>query len=260
MSKKRKKRAVLWSAISIVVLAVGYIVYGYGIDYYRTYYACAGVRINYYDYPVQGIDVASHQGKINWKAVADSDIRFAFIKATEGTDFADTSFTRNQKEAKANGIQVGAYHFFRFNKDGKPQAECFIRNVKPEQMDLPPIVDIELSYGNIFSSFNKEKIRSEIFNYLRLVEKYYHLKPIIYTNGKTWQEFISSNFEDYDLWICKLCSEPQLKKWTFWQYNHKGNVAGINGEVDLNTFNGSYDQFVDYVSKNRNENKDTLNR
>ena len=260
VKKKNKKRIILWSIILIVLSAVGYIIYGYGIDYYRSYYACDGAKINYYDYPVRGIDVASHQGKIDWKAVADSDIRFAFIKATEGINFADTTFNRNQKGAKANGIMVGAYHFFRFNREGKEQAEWFISKVKPEQINLPPVVDIELSYGNIFSSFNKEKIQSEIFNFLRIVEKHYRIKPIIYTNGKTWEEFIQGNFEDYDLWICKLCSEPQIKDWKFWQFSHKGSVAGIEGDVDVNTFNGNYDQFIDYILASKNDNKDSLNR
>jgi len=32
-----------------------------------------------------GIDVSSHQGNVNWKAVKAKGGTFAFIKATEGT-------------------------------------------------------------------------------------------------------------------------------------------------------------------------------
>ncbi|MDR1006270.1 MAG: hypothetical protein LBL74_05340 [Bacteroidales bacterium] len=249
VSKKRKKRIVIWSAVAVIVLLVGYVAFDYCIDYYRTYYACGGVKINYYDYPVRGIDVSAHQGKINWKQVADSDIRFAFVKATEGTDFIDGKMRTNLVEAKRNGIIVGAYHFFRFSKGGKEQAELFIKNVKPDMIDLPPVIDVEMSYGNFISSFNKDKVRSEIFIFLRAIEKEYGKTPIIYTNRKTWTDILSADFDDYPVWLCKLCSEPTIK-WTFWQYSHQGSVSGIDKEVDMNTFCGNYNQFVDYVTGN----------
>ena len=112
-NKKRKKR--IWIFLSIVVLIILSIIgYNYGIDYYRKYYACPGVKIDSYRFPVVGIDVSSHQGKINWKEVYSSKINFAFIKATEGETFVDKRFKYNFSNAKKNNIIVGAYHFFFF--------------------------------------------------------------------------------------------------------------------------------------------------
>ena len=39
-----------------------------------------------------GIDVSAHQDGIDWRRVADDDITFAYIKATEGGDFTDDRF------------------------------------------------------------------------------------------------------------------------------------------------------------------------
>src|SRR3712207_5835541 len=36
-----------------------------------------------------GIDVSAHQGEIDWELVANDDIDFAYIKASEGEDFVD---------------------------------------------------------------------------------------------------------------------------------------------------------------------------
>ena len=36
---------------------------------------------------VKGIDISSYQGRINWASLAHSDIRFAYIKATQGTQW-----------------------------------------------------------------------------------------------------------------------------------------------------------------------------
>ena len=43
-------------------------------------------------YPVRGVDVSRHQGAINWKVLSQQDIAFAYIKATEGSNFVDKNF------------------------------------------------------------------------------------------------------------------------------------------------------------------------
>src|ERR1700679_3322509 len=63
------------------------------------------------DYPIQGIDVSKYQGNIDWNAVANSGVKFAWIKATEGGDRADERFEANWAGAKQVGIARGAYHF-----------------------------------------------------------------------------------------------------------------------------------------------------
>jgi lysozyme len=248
MINKKKKRVIIIISVFLLLIS-GVIVYNYGISYYRKYYACPGVLIDSYRFPVVGIDVASHQGKINWQEVYSSKVNFAFIKATEGETFVDKNFATNFKKARENKIIVGAYHFFRFNKNGKEQAYNFINNVKLEESDLPPVLDVELFGGNKYNSETKNKVISEIFNCLRTLEKHYDRKPIIYTNIETYESFIKGNFEDYDLWLCKLCNEPKTIKWKFWQYSHSGVVPGIKSEVDMNIFNGSYEEFVEYLFK-----------
>jgi lysozyme len=116
-------------------------------------------------------------------------------------------------------------------------------------LSLPPVLDVELFGGNKFSSDTKNKVISEIFNCLRTLEKHYDRKPIIYTNIETYENFIKGNFDDYDLWLCKLCNEPKTVKWKIWQYSHQGVVPGIKSDVDMNVFNGSYEEFVNYIYK-----------
>lgn len=57
------------------------------------------------DQEVYGVDVSHHQGEIDWAAVADDDIEFAYIKATEGGDFPDTRFEENWKGAAEAGLR-----------------------------------------------------------------------------------------------------------------------------------------------------------
>ena len=66
---------------------------------------------NAQDYPIHGIDVSKFQGDIDWNAVANSGVKFAWIKATEGGDRLDQHFEANWTGAKAAGVPHGAYHF-----------------------------------------------------------------------------------------------------------------------------------------------------
>ena len=104
------------------------------------------------DYSVHGIDVSRYQRLIDWpsvKAMMVDDIRisFAFIKATEGNVNEDRYFSRNWKNAKAADVTRGAYHFFIATKNGKTQAENFISTVDLEPGDLPPVLDVEQTFG-----------------------------------------------------------------------------------------------------------------
>jgi lysozyme len=59
------------------------------------------------EYPVRGIDVSHYQGDIHWDAVAAANIRFAYIKATEGADYIDPSFQQNWDGASAAHVARG---------------------------------------------------------------------------------------------------------------------------------------------------------
>lgn len=109
---------------------------------------------------VKGVDVSAYQGDIDWKKLADQDIYFAFIKATEGKDHVDKNFEKNWKEARKAHLKVGAYHFVNFDQDGKTQADHFINTVPKENDSLPPVIDLEL-YGDYLNKpMDKNKVQA----------------------------------------------------------------------------------------------------
>jgi len=196
-----------------------------------------------HQFTVHGIDVSRYQDRINWKDVkkmrVDSiKISFAFIKATEGECKIDRYFSINWKNSKKNRIIRGAYHFYRPQLSSKLQAENFISNVKLESGDLPPVLDIE----TLASGFNAENTIRGIKNWLKIIEKAYHIKPIIYTNIDFYNNYLAdADFNDYPLWIAHYYEEKVRinQIWCFWQHNDRGKVNGIEGFVDFNVFNGA---------------------
>ena len=62
---------------------------------------------------LHGIDISHHQGTINWsEAAKDTKVGYVYIKATEGRDHVDDTYAFNVREARRNGLKVGAYHFY----------------------------------------------------------------------------------------------------------------------------------------------------
>lgn len=201
-------------------------------------------------YSIHGIDVSRYQQLISWESVKEMQVRnikftFAFIKATEGNGNVDPYFKRNWRRAKNAGIVRGAYHFFICSKDGKKQAQNFIKNVTLQSGDLPPVLDVEQTNGA-----SAETIRTRVKDWLLTMEEYYGVKPIIYTNVYFYERYLEGHFDDYPLWVAHYLEahRPRIKRdWDFWQHSEQGRVNGIRANVDFNVFNGDSVTFQSYL-------------
>jgi lysozyme len=198
------------------------------------------------EYEIHGIDVSKYQEQISWEAVRNMQVHdvklgFAFMKATEGISNTDSYFKRNWKKSKEAGIIRGAYHFFIASKDGKKQAENFIRRVSLESGDLPPVLDVEQSFG-----LSGAKLRIEIKKWLDAAEEYYGVKPVIYTYVDFYKQYLEGFFDDYPLWVAHYLQphQPRITRdWNFWQHSEQGRVNGIRSKVDFDVFNGDSLEF-----------------
>jgi lysozyme len=193
------------------------------------------------NYKVHGIDVSKFQGAINWRAVKQTQvdgiqIKFAFIKATEGVTITDTRFKRNWEEAKKNHIIRGAYHFFYSTRDPLLQAKNFKNKVTLESGDLAPVLDIEVHNNKSAAHIQKmAKI------WLDEMEATYGVKPIIYTSVHFYEKYLGSDFDRYPLWIAHYYQEerPRIQRdWIIWQHSDRGRLPGISTTVDFNVLRG----------------------
>jgi len=198
-----------------------------------------------------GIDVSHHQGEVNWYAVAEAGISFAFAKATEGATFVDPQFSRNWASMKDAGIVRGAYHFFRPAKPVESQVSNFLKAVNElGDGDLPAVLDLEEAptpHGDEWEDVPGQNRVPLVLTWLDAVANRLGRKPIIYTR----RGFIELELPEpaalaqSPLWVAHYTARaaPQLpsiwSNWTFWQYSEGGKVDGVEGHVDLNRFNGT---------------------
>jgi len=246
---RRKKAGKKWWILLIVFAASLVIILGYDWWVNRksrfVRYPAFGISIPE-NYLIHGIDVSKYQQTISWDAVREMKVKdvqlgFVFIKATEGIENTDPQFKRNWKKSKQAGMVRGAYHFFLATKDGREQADNFISSVNLEKGDLPPVVDIEQTYG-----VNQALLKKELKEWLDIVEYYYGVKPIIYTNVDFYSRYLGKDFNAYPLWAAHYYQydTPRIeRKWDFWQHSEEGRVNGILSKVDFNVFNGDSMQF-----------------
>lgn len=199
---------------------------------------------------VAGIDVSQYQGTIAWEKVKAVEgtfpICFAFIRATAGTDRLDHEFRQNWKNSKDNGIVRGAYHYYRPNENSIEQAKFFIRNVRLEKGDLPPILDIE----SLPKNQPIDSLKVGLKRWLTAVDAKFRLKPIIYTNEKFYEDFLKDDFSEFQFWIANynFFVETMQEDWLFWQFTEKATIDGINGNVDVNLYNGT-PKMLHYLTK-----------
>ncbi len=77
----------------------------YGVD---LVYAAAGLfRTGGY---LEGVDVSTYQGSVNWSSVAASGRAFAVMRSSLGSTYRDPTYATNHSAARAAGMAVAAYH------------------------------------------------------------------------------------------------------------------------------------------------------
>ncbi|MDB4967634.1 MAG: Integrin-like repeat domain fused to lysozyme, glycosyl hydrolase [Myxococcales bacterium] len=187
---------------------------------------------------LEGVDVSTYQGSVNWPAVKASGRAFAITRVGDGLG-GDNTFDTNWKGIKAAGMVRGAYQFFRPGKDPIAQADILLAKIgTPQDGDLPPTLDAEVTDGQ-----SNATIAANMKAWLEHVKAKSGRTPMIYTSPGFWSSIGSPNFGGYVLWVAHWQAQcPTIpggwSTFATWQYSDSGTVSGISGAVDLDHFNG----------------------
>ncbi len=235
-----------------------------------------GERMNYTSERIYGIDISryQHQDKrrrhkkfpILWNQLGitylgnrnqqhalgtvDYPVRFVFIKSTESTNIRNPFYFEDYMQARKHGIPVGAYHFYSCKVSGAAQAKHFINHTFFRTGDLPPVLDLEPTPGQIAAMGGSEVLFQNVRDWLLAVERYARVKPILYVSQAFVNKYLSVASElkhNYQVWIARYSEYKPDVRLAVWQLSPKGRVRGIHGEVDINVFNGYESQWQDFL-------------
>ena len=183
---------------------------------------------------VAGIDVSHHQGNIDWEKVKEScpDLKFVYIKATEGKSHVDPRFRANAKGASIVGYKVGAYHYFRMTSSAHAQFANFKKQMDAVHLDLLPMVDVETNDRK-----PRKQFQDSLKVFLDLLEKEYGKKPVIYGTQRSYNSYCAPEFNDFPLYIGKYSTSKPIvigpSHYSIWQFSETGIIPGIPTYVDL---------------------------
>ena len=195
--------------------------------------------------PVPGIDVSSHQGPIDWQAVAEGGVEFAMIRLGyrtygDGTLCADPRAAENLQGARDAGLMVGAYVFSQAltPEEARQEAALALEVLDGMGSDLPIAFDWE---------YVDEEARTGDMDPAALLECVHAFcgtvqaagyEPMVYFNRELSRTLLDlEEIGQYPFWYARygdvmdLAVQPLL-----WQYTDQGRVPGIGEDVDLNWY------------------------
>ncbi len=198
-------------------------------------------------YEVRGLDLSHWNGRVIYDNLDSLD--FVFLKVTEGDNRIDDTFEQHYYAFRERDIPVGAYHFFRFDVDGKEQAQHFLRQLAGRRLQLPLVIDVE-QHGNRLIA--QEKVKNRLRAFMKEVKKHTKHQPIIYTNGDGYRDFIEDEFGNHTLWLSSTNTwRPTMMDCTFWQFNIDADLTAITHRADLNVFRGSREEWEEYLEQHK---------
>ena len=191
----------------------------------------------------QGIDVSSFQNEIDWDAVADDGIDFAYIRlgfrwADTGVLGVDDFFEDNMRGAYENGVKRGVYFFSQAVtvEEAHEEAQLVIDTLHGRPLDYPVVFDSEIALdgeGRTADLTNAEMTAiAKAFCEDIEAEGY---TAMIYGNNYDMGRYDLSELGTYGRWYAGYVSIPSADfDFAIWQYTNEGSVAGVSGHVDMN--------------------------
>lgn len=177
----------------------------------------------------QGIDVSKWQGVINWAAVAQSGVSFAFIRVGNTKKGIDDTFYYNMLSAQAVGIKTGVYIYsYATNvQEAALEAQFVLTAIKDLPVSYPVVWDVE---DDVQKNIPKETLTLMANTFCAIIESEGYT-PMVYASASWFNNRLGTIY--YDKWVAHWSNACSIPDASVWQYTDSGQIIGINGNVDL---------------------------
>ena len=196
---------------------------------------------------IKGIDVSVHQGNIDWKKVKQSGIQFAIIRSGYGDVLSnpgqvDKKFHTNMKQAIANGIAVGVYHFSYAGTEAEArrEAEGVLSLIRDYSLTYPVYFDYEYDSDRLAGKLGKTQLTNVAIAFMERIRQAGY-QAGVYTN----LDFVRNRYDlprlkKYELWLAHYGVDQPGVDCGLHQTSESGTVPGVSGKVDLDTDRKGY--------------------
>lgn len=194
---------------------------------------------------LEGIDISSYSGDVDWSKVKESGVDFAIIRiggrgyGDEGALYTDDRALEYIEGARNAGIKVGGYFFSQaINTEEAVEEADYVKSVLGDiKLDFPVAYDWEIIKDEDARTDNVSAV--EATNCARafcdrIMELGY--KTMLYSPSRElYFKYDLSRLADIDIWYCEYANVPNFYyRFSMWQYSSTGRVDGIEADVDMN--------------------------
>lgn len=192
----------------------------------------------------KGIDVSSHNGRLDWNKLKAQGVEFALIRIGYGSDSTtqdDSQAKYNMAECERLGIPYGVYLYSYAFRDFHVTSEIAhtLRMIKGHKPELGVFYDMEDADGykaragiNVYGS--NKLLTDFCIKFCEAIEDAGY-KAGVYANLDYFKNVL--DIKALDKWLIWLAqwqvSEPAIKC-DIWQYTSDGAFNGVTGRFDMN--------------------------
>jgi lysozyme len=172
-------------------------------------------------YPLQGVEIDSEDGAVDWKALKAIGADFAYLDASASAFARDPAFGKNLDEARSARLQVGAVHRFDPCQPADRQAANFVMVVPRDAKLLPPVVELDRLADDCPVKVSDAAIESELTTFLNQIETHTGRAALLKVSKQFESRYHVAAAIDRNLWLTRTRFEPNYagRPWTLWTAN-----------------------------------------
>lgn len=178
------------------------------------------------------VDFSHHQGNVNWSQ-ASKELDLAIIRVQYGSNTIDRKYKEYAAECKKRGIPFGHYAYCQFVSvnDAIKEAEDFHKRADKSALFL--VADVEEQ-----TTKTKAEMAPATQAFIDTLKKK-GWKVGLYSGHHTYAPLGMQKVKADFVWIPRYGNNKPAYPCDLWQHTETGRLAGVSGNVDLNTLTGS---------------------
>lgn len=209
------------------------------------------------DPPYRYLDVSRYQGKITldgWRKVKSAGYKGVILKTVSTNRklskradglYIDPTFEDNYRNARAAGLDVGAYYYTYATSEAMADAELALlrQAVYGKEFSLPVCVDVEENKLKQLSTLDLSNLAAYA---LEQVERMGFYAQLYTYTGYKYELDMARLSSRWDVWLADYTGKTPNVTFNYNAHQHtsKGAVPGISGDVDLNVTTLNYPRII----------------
>ncbi|MCQ2519608.1 MAG: hypothetical protein MJ107_03645 [Lachnospiraceae bacterium] len=198
-----------------------------------------------------GVDISKDQDYIDFNKLKKAGVDFVMIRVgargyASGQLMLDDYFEDNFRRASNAGLDIGVYFLSQAitEEEAEEEAELVIEKIETEKLLYPVAFIMEYAEGETarVEALGKSEKTMIARAFLKKIDEAGY-KAVIYGKKAWLMKYLELNkiVSDFDVWLSEETDIPTYPyEFTMWQYNKRGRIDGIKGDVGFNLC------FVDY--------------